>query len=353
MANEQDGITCDSGNIPAHWKSKIARWLNEYPASDRSELKSRLASRNSAGGYFELLLHALLKRHDARIKVHPTDASGNSKRPDFLASFPNGQKVIVEAVTVKDFTDSEESMETAWADLCNHINQLASDFWIDIIRHPGTLSGPPPPRRVTAFLKKELDKLNIHEARWQMENAGAWRDCVFCDGDKRIEFRLRPKMEAHRGTTQNTAGMGGYRWAGPVNAIKQAVDNKATRYGEIEHAYVVVVGVTAFTPWDYAAESAGEALFGDPLRGLGGAFVRSDGKPLATRVSGVAIGSFTWNLGAMRMVLYENPRAQRPICAAPWQLDRMVGTRPDSVLREGKSVGEVLELPKGWPESHG
>ena len=348
MVYEQDAIVRDPANSSTLWNATIDKWLAEYPSSHREELKRRLQSHEPVSALVELTLHAFLKRHDATIQVHSTNASGNTKRPDFLASFPNGHTAVFEAVTV-----NELGAGAAWTQLCHHINSLPSDFYIQIVRHPTPLGSPPPPRRVKAFLKKELGKLDVRAARPQLEGR-TWRspECVFIDGEKRIEFDFCPKKEAYRGTTENIAGLGGSRWGEAAQVIERAMDDKATRYGAIKYPYVVVVGVNAHSPWDYASEHGEEALFGRPSGGLGGTFVRSDGGGRHTQVSGAAIGTIDWRLGKMRMTLYENPYALRPVGAVPWQLDRMVIDQSNRVLQEGKSVGEVLGLPEGWPTSH-
>ena len=345
----QNTIARDPGKSPTLWDETIDRWLDEYPAAHREELKRRLQSPERVSALFELTLHALLLRHGARVEVHPSDASSNPKRPDFLASFPNEQTAVFEAVTV-----NESENGAAWTQLCNHINSFPSDFHINIVRHPTPLGSPPPPRKVKSFLKRELGKLDANTARRQLEG-GTWHspECVFIDGEKRIEFHFYPKKKAYRGTTENIAGLGGFRWLEAAQAIERAVRDKASRYGGIQYPYVVVVGVNAHSPWDYASEHGEEVLFGHPSGGLGGVFVPSDGGLRHTQISGAAIATIDWRLSSVRMVLYENPHAQRPVGAVPWRLDRMEVDGSNRVLQEGKSVGEVLGLPEGWPMSHG
>ena len=156
------------------WYETIDRWLDEYPVRQREELKRRLQSPERVSALFELKLHALLLCHGATVEVHPSDASINRNRPDFLASFPNGQTVVFEAVTV-----NESDAGAAWTQLCNHINSLPSDFHINIVRHLTPLNNRPPPRRVKVFLKRELGKLDVRTARWQLER-GTWcsPECV-------------------------------------------------------------------------------------------------------------------------------------------------------------------------------
>ena len=54
------------------WDETIQAWLDDYPSLERHELERRLASRERVAALFELLLHAILKRHRAQVVVHPT-----------------------------------------------------------------------------------------------------------------------------------------------------------------------------------------------------------------------------------------------------------------------------------------
>ena len=333
------------------WDGTIQAWLDDYPSLERHELVRRLESRERAAALFELLLHAILKQHGAQVDIHPASVSKTANRPDFLAAFPDGHTVVVESVMARELSAKEVSTNNAWADLLNHINTVASDFWIDIDRHPGPLPRPPYSRQVKAFLEKELAKLDVTVERTRMESQVGWQviSRQFDLDGTRLTFQFSPKMLSHRGTTQNIAGLGGYMWDGAVKGIEKAVAAKRSRYGQLEHPYVVAVAVSAPSPWDYTADHTEKALWGHPSHGRGGA-LRHDGRT-NTLVSGVAACTLTWDLHQMRIILYENPSAERPISRMPWRLDRNEGAGTNAPLLKGQSVGEVLGLPVGWPRS--
>lgn len=331
------------------WDETIQAWLDDYPPLERHELERRLASRENVPALFELLLHTILKRHSAQVVVHPTSVSKTTNRPDFLAVFPDGHEVVVESVMVNELSAKETSTSNAWTELLNHINRVDSDFWIGVDRHPGPLPSPPPPRKVKAFLKKELAKMDVALERARVESSKGRQGLSrqFTIGKTIFTFRFFPKMPTHRGTTKNIVGLGGYMWDGAVKGIEEAVAAKRSRYGELDHPYVLAVAVNALSPWDYAADYMEEALWGHRLQKQGGA-LRQDGKPNSL-VSGVAACTLDWNLHQLRVVLHENPSATRPVSEMPWRLDRKISTGTNVQFQKGQSVGEVLGLPVGWP----
>ena len=333
------------------WDETIQAWLDDYPSLERHELDRRLESREPVPALFELLLHAILKRHGAQVIVHPTSVSKTANRPDFLAVFPDGHEVVVEAVTVNELSMKEVRTSNTWIELLSHINRVESDFWIDVDIHPGPLPSSPPPKEVKAFLEKELAKLDVRVERARMEARTGWQGLFreFVSSETILTFGFSPKMPIHRGTTENIADLGGYMWDGAVKGIEDAVATKRKRYGELDHPYVLAVAVNAPSPWDYAADHMEEALWGRPSQGQGGA-LRHRGKTNRL-VSGVAACTLRWNLHQMRIVLYENPSAERAVSEMPWRLDRKVGPGTDVQLRKGQSVGEVLGLPVEWPRA--
>ncbi len=333
------------------WDQTIQSWLDDYPPHQRHELERRLASRERVAALFELLLHAILKRHGAQVLVHPRSVSKTATRPDFLAVFPDGHEVVVEATTVNELSKEEVSTSNAWTELLKHINRIESDFWIDVDIHPGPLPNPPPPKEVKAFLERELAKLDVTIERARLESRTGWQGLLreFVSGETILTFWFSPKMPIHRGTTVNIAGLGGYMWDGAARGIEDAVSDKRSRYGELDQPYVLAVAVNAPSPWDYAADYMEEALWGNPSHGRDGA-LRHGGKTNRL-VSGVAACTLRWDLHQMRIILHENPCAERSVSEMPWRLDRKVGTEAGVQLLKGQSVGEVLGLPVEWPRA--
>ena len=328
--------------------------LSEYPDQHADELVARLRSDDFEAAYFELLLHAVILRHGATIQVHAAEASGNDRRPDFLAAFPSGQKVIFEAVTCKDISAVDEATEAEWDRLYDQINSLQTDFLIATGVLPSTpADNPPPARRVLPFLARELANLDAQTERDRLEAdqaryAASLPTSLFCDEGITLEFQFIPRTESRRGTSE---AIGIYpmksRWGTSSRAMATGVGDKATRYGEVQFPYVIVVN--SLSPWGYGVEDEVDALFGSSRREVTGALLRTDGVPQNTRVSGVVIGTVWLELARARMRLYDNPYARRPLDGIPWRLDRMRGGASDNELEEGEGIREILEISSEWP----
>ena len=331
-------------------------WLNDYPAPHRDELFRRLGSAESVEAYLELVAYTLLRRHGAGVEVRSPDASGNSRFPDFLASFPDGQKVIFEAITAKGITNRKAANNSAWNQLYGQIDRVASDYIISIT--PVSGGSPPKGLRVIAFLNRELQKLPARTdgIDW---NTGIWVPSTepFQDCEKMIEFKFRPRTEKMKGKPGAIRSLhGGSVGGGSAGRIRLAVDEKAAAYGEMKYPYVVMVNSVSLRDFFYRDIQARlrngiEALFGDPSRRIGGALVGSNGRRWHPQVSGVVIGTVTFDLAGDRLTLYPNPFAQRNLSTIPWRLDRVVSTEQGYEVQEGEAIGKVLGIPGDWPGS--
>ena len=332
----------------------VTSLLEGFPEPSKDELIKRLKSDEFEGAYFELIFHAVLRRHGAEVQIHSSKSSGNTNRPDFLAKFPNGQVAIFEAVVSRDMPKTERSAEAAWSQLFHRIDKIPSRYHIGLSLASASLpTRTPAPRRVVAFLQRRLEELDDlakqdplederdREAR--LRNTGR-----FIDDEITIDFSFILKENSRKPSEGSLGALPlKSRSGGSSKAIKKAVERKAGKYGDPKHPYIVVVN--SLSPWVVTPDHEIEALFGGPHVEHGGALLRQDRTARNTLVSGVAIGSVLWRPGGARLRLYENPHAQRPCSAIPWRLDRMDRDGSTNVLESGESVGQILGLPAEWP----
>jgi hypothetical protein len=84
----------------------LERWLAQYPAAGRSELRGRLDDDDKClAAFWELLLHELYRAAGFSLEAHPS-IEGTSRRPDFLVS-SGDTAFLLEARTVTAITDEK------------------------------------------------------------------------------------------------------------------------------------------------------------------------------------------------------------------------------------------------------
>ncbi len=342
-------------------RQTLEDWFSRYPAAHRPELRAQFRSDNHQhrSAHFELVLHELLLRLGVAVEVHPA-IPGTNRRPDFLVTSPNGTRCYLEAVLATNQTREEAAAEARKNQVYDAINQLNSpDFFvgIDPIGSPET---PPSGQHIRAFLTERLAGLNPNDIaalldqpnvpgfealpHWRYEHDG-WT----------IDFFPLPKSESLRGQTGvRPIGLefSGVQLLRTKETIRNAVQQKAGRYGELAFPYIVAVNVLS----DFVDRTDEvEALFGDEQwpgepRVANGVWRGITG-PQNTRVSGVAVFERLEQSNLPRVVscLYHNPWAARPYQGELDRLTHAVVDQNKIQFHDGESLGTILGLPAGWP----
>ncbi len=169
----------------------IDSWFSHYPAEHRTDLRSRLRSRNDFdhhAAFFELCLHQLLLNLDYSVTVHPTVPS-STRHPDFLV-FGRKGSFYLEA-TLAALSRAEYAARARMHDVYDALDQIRStDFMVglELMGWPRT---PPPARHIRTFLSNRLEQcepdelasaLEVHGfsglPKWPYEHDG-WRMTFF------------------------------------------------------------------------------------------------------------------------------------------------------------------------------
>jgi hypothetical protein len=150
-------------------------------------------------------------------------------------------------------------------------------------------------------------------------------------------------------------------WGGGDAALRESINEKATRYGQLDRPYLVCANYIG--EWGADQEDILNALFGTlqftdtmnqpnpiPSRKQDGVFIGPRG-PWNTRVTGVIMATlFPWNLPSARFELYHNPWATLPLKSytLPIRQALVVGDRLE--WRDGVRFIDLYKLPAGWPD---
>src|ERR1051326_2171910 len=127
----------------------IERWLAQVPHPHRRPLITRLRSRDDRqfeAAFFELYMHTLLMRLGCAVKIHPR-AGGKGGRPDFLATTPAGEKVLVEATHVEEVSDSERAGGARLTAAYDLLNGMSVPDYFFRVQHYGLPESPVPGKR--------------------------------------------------------------------------------------------------------------------------------------------------------------------------------------------------------------
>jgi hypothetical protein len=349
-------------------RALLESWFARYPAEGRASLQADFRSTDDwqhAAAFFELFLHELLVRLGCVVTLHPA-VPGTSRRPDFLAVPKRGLAFYLEATLATGESLGERSARRRANVVYDALNQLESpDFflWLEVPQAPAT---PPSGRALRRRVAAWLATLKYDDVRRIYESKGT-RSLPTYDHEQdgwTIRFRARPKYKVR--------GHGGIRPIGSMTSgrvhevdtrtpLRDALVDKAGRYGELDRPYVIAVNATS--PWTPDRISVMEALFGRESFRFGrsgviemrripdGAWTAPTG-PRYTRTSAALIvpGVNPWNVASCELCLYHNPWAQRPYSSPLRKLTHAVVGRNGTVRwRRGVKLAGLFDLPPGWP----
>jgi len=345
----------------ARMREILEQWYREYPPPEQEKLRIRFREEFEAA-FFELFLHALLRRHPAEVEVHADVAQEGRRTPDFRVAFSDSQEAFVEATVSYDMSHAERADEARLSLMCEELEKLYSpNFWLGF-RHIENPSGiQAPTRKIRVFLKRELDKLSPDQVEERALQSGGndIPSLTFREGDFEVEFSIIPKKS---GARRGTVGIFPCRsrWGGSDRGLLAALARKATRYGKLDRPYIIAVN--ALSPFGVDNEDISRALLGsvdfrlseDPMESATDADVKSlwigpNGQQ-NTRVSAVLLTTVVpWNMARAQLTLYHNPFAQRPCWHFPWRIRQATPGESGCERTRGEGTGDILGLPSDWP----
>lgn len=347
-------------------------WFSAYPPEDREELSARFHSHdenqhNSA--FFELYLHALLTRMGYWVQVHPEIPNCGNK-PDFLVLRDKNPIFYLEA-TLATGPNEETAAEKRKNVVYETIDGMNSqNFWIGVEVKSSTENSPPG-RKWRKRLEIWLGGLDPDAIGKQL-NADGLKDMPrisLGDAGWNVEFQAIPKSPAACGE-QGVRPIGLHIY--PMHLcnedewIKNAIKDKATKYGDLNLPYFIAINVLSIYSNDELMIMY--ALFGKKgfrfyqhedgrtderlVRAPNGAF-RGPNGPQNTRVSGVLICNYltTGSIAKETPILWHNPWASNPIDISSWPLPQRVVSNDKTMIerKSGCDIREIFSLPRKWP----
>ena len=326
----------------AHIREALENWFTHYPDNDKAELKARFQSEFSSA-FYELFIHELLLKIGCGVTVHPVASSRSSTRPDFLARFPCGADVFVEAVLSKGESNEERNRHAQLNTLYDEINKIKSpNFFLTILSAKNPQGMQPSGRKIRSFLNERLKGLNPDEISEAVRKCGAkgaptW---IFSDGSFELEVSPIPKPPESRGKPgHRLIGIepGGGHWGGSAAALRGSITAKAKQHGRLNKPYVIAVN--SLSVWGTDDDDISEAFCGSQ-----GVFSNY------SRISAVLVTKvYPSNIPSAPICLYHNPFAVKPCMRLSWQVNQTTYCETKLEVIKGISVGELMNLPVTWP----
>jgi hypothetical protein len=320
--------------------------------------------------FFEVYVFTLLRRLGHEVVIHPrAGRATNQRRPDFAAREPDGTSYVVETVLAYEYSAQQRAAQRRVAEAYDALDRLDSpDFflWIGL---DGSPKSSFPGRRLRSEVARFLASLDHGFVQKTLYDHGldALPVLAFPHDGCVLKISPFPKSDGARGKPGlrpvGVTGLDGARMVDNRTPTRDAVRDKARRYGRFRRPFIVAVNAADqhLDEIDFMG-----ALFGQEVvvlrRGKGpeseiemrrrpdGAWV-SPRKPVNTRVSAVLVTSSLspWSAAARSLELYVNPYARFPYSGPLLTLSshRPVNGRIERF--PGREAREVLGLAQGWP----
>jgi len=347
--------------------------LSRYPEKDRNSLVGKIQSGDEVAhrsGLFELLLHEALLRSGSVIEAVEPTLPHTDKSPDFLVRAPNGERFYLEATLATGLSDPDRRARKRRNTAIEAVNNVRSQDYVLDATFRGTPSQPIRLRRLREMIEGWLQTLDYDTVAetWQRQIG---TPAPFCHEESGFAVELRPITRPNRQAPPGRAIaiQGGDAWSRTVgSALRQAIEGKVNRYGELDLPFIVAVNGTDHNgeEHDVFAALLGQEVVRIPYgpeglrqpdaywdRNSDGIWVRPDGAPRRQGLSGVlAFNELSvWSAPKRRCLYVPNPWARHSLEAFPLAVDRMEVKGDELRKVQGTPFGAVLGLPHDWLEN--
>jgi hypothetical protein len=296
-----------------------------------------------------------------------------SRKPDFLATCPSGERFVLEA-TVAAESNAETAAERRKAEVFDVIDGLTtSDFFLNVNVYD---IGPaaPPGARLRDELERWLNTLDPDVVAAAIETNGfSFNEMapvhVWNHAGWKVEFRPLPVAPQFRGErTHRPIGMHGPGSAYVLDnsgPLQKAIKDKAGAYGRLGMPYIVAVATDSTSPDDFDVTNA---LFGHEqvtwTQTTGGVpDVRTTRAPDGVwlgpkglqhrRVSALLTTKLLrpWCMHWVAPTLWHHPGADHPLSIpdSPWRTVAVDASGALVYTEPSLDLPSFFELPPDWP----
>lgn len=344
-------------------RQNIDKWVEGYPEGHRDSLVARLRSANDdqhRSAFFELFLYHLLQARGHKIVAVEPKLGHTDKAPDFLVETAKQERFYVEAAMATGLSNQEVAARARLNTALAAIDQTPSPAHFLDIKIAGTPSKPMSVKKHKRELQSWIAGLPADETAKQVT------PFVWAEHGAKIQVtawtRNKPDGKGRAIGVRRTPVI----QINPSREIHPALKKKASRYGKLDHPYLVALNAFSI---HHRESAVFDALFGTPygeiskgpdgkeivkeLRRPDGVWYGPpDGQPQNTRLSGVLalMRIDPWNFASKTGLLIPNPWAGKPLPQLGLGTAELIKAGNSYERKEGKAMHELLDLPALWPE---
>ncbi|RLB00254.1 MAG: hypothetical protein DRG83_11805, partial [Deltaproteobacteria bacterium] len=335
----------------------------------QADLKGRFRSKDDRihlSAFFELYLHALLLKAGFTVEVEPP-ARDKPTRPDYKV-VKNGKPIFYLEATLVSWSDEEGSVRAREHQVYDILNKMNSpNFFIGIKVH-SVSNVSPPAAKIRQFVKHKLDELDPDRIMEQYNKYGIealphwdWKR----DGWHITVYPIPKKPKARGKSGVRPIGIQTcIRFITPHVRIREAIRDKATKYGRLDLPYIVAINIVDIFGAD--EDDIIRALFGEKQYTLtlcgnkkvaeiklkpNGVWYGPNG-PRNRRVSGVliAVRLYPERIAKVTPVLWHNPWAYYQLSPNVWPLPQLAWDPTVKLAKySGRDAWQLLGLHPNWP----
>jgi hypothetical protein len=343
----------------------IDEWVSHVPAHSRADLIGRLRSndnRQFAGAFWELYLHETLLTSGFAVTIHPTVA-GSARQPDFLVTGEDSSFYLEAKALVGKDPDPGSAARTQR--LYDALDQIDSPNFFLAIDVNAVGATDLPTRALRTKLEQWLGALDPDTTTFSARHDDNGETFPWQRDGWELSFRPIPIKPAARGKPDHRVlGLFGpiqAAWVSDDAALKAALFDKGTAYGDLDQPLVIAVNCFGFSHDDFDTMNA---LYGTsqirismddpdappvPVRAPDGYWIA--GSWAHQHVAGVLIGRSVgpWRVTEEVPTFWPHPEPARAVSPLDvWRVAQPV-TNHIEYIEPKVPIHGVLGLPAIWP----
>jgi hypothetical protein len=344
----------------ARVRALVDEWLESYPTHHRDALVARLRSPIDVAhksAFFELLLHQLATANGLAVITIEPQLAHTERSPDFLIEDAEKHRFYLEAVISTGLSQAEAAAESRLNQALVALDNLASPAHFLDLHVRGAPAAPISINQMRRAAQCWLATLP--------DNEHARQAAPFIYEEHGVRIMLTAWPRRNRERQRRSIGVRHF----PVQAVvpnedvRASLMKKASRYGKLDHPYVVAVNTMGMFQGE---EDTLDALFGSPQTTTrqyadGHSVTRDErapdgiwGSAIAPRKRGLSAvltieRADPWNFAKRQACLIRNPWAERPLSAIRLDIGQLSPVDGRFERTVGRTMAEIFSLSTNWP----